>query len=458
MLNPEIQRYIWLELTPHRLIAMPIILMAIYAFFYVSNGNSIESFTIVSIWGYIILTLIWGSRLVTESIINEKIQNTWDWQRLSGASAWTLSIGKLFGSTIFVWYGAIFCLIMFFVGSAEYPPLIGTEPENLIKIIIIMILGGFFVQSLALLLSLQFVQHENKIVPRHATLLQVFLFVFVILLFNITPFMQDVSGAFHKIQWYDFSINPTNFIIYTLLAFLFWTLLGVHHLMRSELQFKNYPWLWLGFIGFICSYILGFLPLEELEAASNYIFQIQLFISFFIVLTMHYIMLLIETKNISQYQRLLLAIKESQLENFFIYFPRWGWSIVIIIIIYLLLFILPKPMLEHASIEELSPLKNINMIYNFLFIIILFAIRDILLFLWLSLNPLAKRVETIGIIYLFLLYFLLPNIVSEIDFLKYAFSPHLEATWLQSGIPVSIQIILLGYLVIKRWKRFASIE
>jgi hypothetical protein len=34
-MNPEFQRYVWLELTPHRLLVAPLLLAAIFALVYV---------------------------------------------------------------------------------------------------------------------------------------------------------------------------------------------------------------------------------------------------------------------------------------------------------------------------------------------------------------------------------------------------------------------------------------
>jgi pimeloyl-ACP methyl ester carboxylesterase len=54
-----------------------------------------------------VLTILWGTRLAANSILDEMADKTWDWQRLSILSPWTMTWGKLFGATAFAWYGGL---------------------------------------------------------------------------------------------------------------------------------------------------------------------------------------------------------------------------------------------------------------------------------------------------------------------------------------------------------------
>jgi hypothetical protein len=47
-----------------------------------------------------IITIWWGSRNASDSILNEINDHTWDWQQMSAQSPWRMTIGKIFGSTI----------------------------------------------------------------------------------------------------------------------------------------------------------------------------------------------------------------------------------------------------------------------------------------------------------------------------------------------------------------------
>ena len=86
--NPELQRYVWLELTPHRLVIIPLVLTAVFYLNYLINSNFlgfVESLRITAMVAFCILVLIWGGKLVTESIISEVNEKTWDCQRMNAS-------------------------------------------------------------------------------------------------------------------------------------------------------------------------------------------------------------------------------------------------------------------------------------------------------------------------------------------------------------------------------------
>ncbi len=86
-LNPEFRRYIWLEISPQRLIAMPAILGAIFLLLWVSGGDEI-ALRHWSLGIYLLLVLLWGPRLAASSVVSEIRARTWDWQRMSAIGPW----------------------------------------------------------------------------------------------------------------------------------------------------------------------------------------------------------------------------------------------------------------------------------------------------------------------------------------------------------------------------------
>ena len=109
-LNPEFRRNLWLELTPQRLILMPIVLGLIFAIGAQFDKHSDAAIALTANLVFGVLVVLWGCRRAAASVAGEVREGTWDWQRMSAITPWTMAWGKLLGSTAFVWYGGIICL------------------------------------------------------------------------------------------------------------------------------------------------------------------------------------------------------------------------------------------------------------------------------------------------------------------------------------------------------------
>ena len=89
--NPEFRRHVWLELTPHRLVVMPVLLAMIFLLVGMSadtaRGNAI-AFTALAIFA--LLCPLWGARLTVDSVADEFRDKTWDTQRMFALTSWVL--------------------------------------------------------------------------------------------------------------------------------------------------------------------------------------------------------------------------------------------------------------------------------------------------------------------------------------------------------------------------------
>ena len=123
--NPEFRRNLWLELTPQRLVVMPLVLAAIFAVVYLgeegvsrwTNDTSYGGLATAAKYVYLALVLLWGGRQAGSAVTDEIRDRTWDGQRLSALGSWSMSWGKLFGSTVFTWYGGALALAVFAVAA-----------------------------------------------------------------------------------------------------------------------------------------------------------------------------------------------------------------------------------------------------------------------------------------------------------------------------------------------------
>jgi hypothetical protein len=116
-MNPELQRNLWLEFTWSRVALMAGVLGLIFTLGWYSNSpgdddNRIEVLASIAEGLFIILAVVWGSFKAGRSVSDEIRERTWDTQRLSALSPAGMMLGKLFGATAYVWFGAALCLLV----------------------------------------------------------------------------------------------------------------------------------------------------------------------------------------------------------------------------------------------------------------------------------------------------------------------------------------------------------
>jgi len=109
--NPELMRNWWLEMPTIRLIGAPVVLGAIMGALEVLDMPHTTREGIVRGFLFVLLG-VWGARRAATAVADDVRHNSWDAQRTSGMTARGLAFGKLFGSTLFIWYAALIPLAM----------------------------------------------------------------------------------------------------------------------------------------------------------------------------------------------------------------------------------------------------------------------------------------------------------------------------------------------------------
>ena len=85
-LNPELRRYCWLELTPHRLIATPIIIGLIVALVSASGGIETAGLATLGLAGFGVCAALAGGYFAVSAVTEEVRERTWDAQRIDRKS------------------------------------------------------------------------------------------------------------------------------------------------------------------------------------------------------------------------------------------------------------------------------------------------------------------------------------------------------------------------------------
>jgi hypothetical protein len=247
-LSPELQRNLWLELTPTRLVAAPLVLLVLLGGMGSVFGAEVAARAAVPLlWA---LLSLWGSRLAAESFGEETTGRTWDVQRLSVQSAWGLALSKLIGGTVFVWYGALIsAAILLMLGAENVGEMLGAAA-----------LAGLTAQSTALFTVLLLHRFDERAPRAHTTLAQI---VGIIAGWNsqvlALPAQIRTMAGVHTIDWYGFEFPADSFFTVLQIAAIPWLVFGAMRLIRRELGFQDGPLGWTLYTLYTLAVVGGFM-------------------------------------------------------------------------------------------------------------------------------------------------------------------------------------------------------
>ncbi len=307
-MNPELRRQIQMQwdIVPMIWVSIVVMLFTAGALHY---GIRLPITTALFFMG-----ILWGGYRSFHAVREEILQKTWDWQRLSALSAWTLTWGKLIGCNAFVWYSFAWVVLS---GC-----LIGEQPKALGWIGFY----SFFAQAISFLLGLLTVQHATK---RWPTILVLFL-LFGLMAYGKGLFSLYQAETTFTLMWYGHAYEGNTFILGGLLLYGAWIVQGCYVLMAKALQAPKTVFSWLFFTLFCVLSVLGF---EQ----SGYVGQIYLvgnqIVAGLILLLMLYSLLLIEDMSFVLYKKWFLAYQNADWRGFLLYFPRFliAWCVFLIL-------------------------------------------------------------------------------------------------------------------------------
>ena len=437
-INPEFRRNLWLELTPSRLVGMPLVLGVFFFLAYTMDdkqyGASVAS-TALTLFG--LLAFLWGIRLASETLISEIRDHTWDSQRMSVIGPWSMTWGKLLGSTIYPWYGALICLLVYLTSQ----PSLGL---SLIETAVLLVGSGLLGQAVGLLSSLQAIRKNQRYGRLQTT---------IFLVLGVSCSLSLLNWPFEKaseIVWFDQSYSDEQFVLASLVVFLAWAVFGIYRLLRAELQLKSQPWAWGLFALFLMVYVAGFLN-EGRMIDGQSLQQLRLLGAFTVSIILAYAMIFCESKDPVAFRRLLQYLGHREWGRAMESLPLWlmTLSFVMLTCLFLVGMSFSSPPLEEASQLSISAMA-----------MVLFLIRDFGIVLFLNFGRIPKRADMLTLLFLFLLYGAIPTILTALDLDSLA-----GCFWPVPGIPAEvilpaalIQAVVILWLVASRWRRNLQIS
>jgi hypothetical protein len=392
-MNPELRRNFWLEITVHRLIAMPIVLgLAFITLAALDNDDGRHRMVSwMAMAGFGVLTLLWGTRLATNSIFDEMTQKTWDWQRLSTLGPWTMTWGKLFGATAFAWYGGLMCLAVYVV-TAD-PEFAGDSP---LKLALTAILMAVLLHAGSMTIAL----HTSRRISAGSALNRRSVSILLVLvLINVVPFIlarNFQSGA--VLRWFGRPFQAGDFLLASTAMFAAWAVVGAYRAMCQSLAVRTMPWVWVMFLLFLTIYCAGFIANVQRDwIPPRYAILISGF-GWSLMLT--YLMVFTEPTGPTVIRRVLQKIQSGQWRRALEELPCWPltWAFAAFCAVGLATISLDIPVsLAWPRQMAMAPIP-----------LVLLALRDaaILLFFFAASKP--NRAVATTIVYLLVLSWILP--------------------------------------------------
>ncbi len=432
MMNPELRRNLWLEITTHRLLAMPAVLgLAFLALAAIDKPNAVEHVSWLGLVGFGLLTVLWGSRLAGNSIVDEMLDKTWDWQRLSILSPWTMAWGKLLGSTAFAWYGGLICLGVFLVTASA------TSIRSPIQLGLSLVLLAIMLHASAIAAALHTSRAGASAHRRSIGILPLFLLLYIV------PFaVARASGSKGAVIWYGIDFDGINFLLASSAAFAAWAVTGAYRAMCQSLAVRTTPWVWVTFLMFVTAYGAGFTPAGAQQDSRVSLVAALSFAGLLTGLLFTYVMLFTEQTGPVILRRVAQKVRLQQWIRAWQEVPCWPVTWLFAVLCAAILAASGAHSANPAWRElAMTPIPSV-----------LLAARDAAIFLFFAAAAQPKRVAGTTIVYMLLLDWILPGLLHAIGLTQAAgliFPFGHGNSWLQS-ISALAQAILAGWLAYRR--------
>lgn len=406
--NPEFARNLWLEFTPHRLVAIPAVIGAlVFLGVLLFDDGYGEILGLWAVFGCGALLGLWGARLAAGSIADEAVNRTWDGQRLSALTPWEMTWGKFVGSTAIAWYGGLLCLAVYVSASAG-----SSSPRRLATSAASFVAGALLCQGVSFIGALIELRRGRSLSNRSRGAGGM---VFALLLFWSlgSSILSPVRPAFETTTWYDTAFPTAQFLLVSIVLFAAWAIAGSWRLMREELQVQAPPLAWLAFTVFFMVYISGFWegspksPAPFLDAGAGRI-GVRLVFAYLSGIALLYFAAIFEVEDPVVFRRVIARWRAGGAAAALAVLPCWLATAPLVVVVGAAAAVASAAagpatsgFLGHPAIFVVSCLG--------------FVIRDLALLLAFNLGRNPKRADAAAFFYWVLLYGVFPTILLQLD-------------------------------------------
>lgn len=432
-MNPELRRNLWLEISTHRLIAMPAVLgMGFLVVASITDSPWHERVSWVALTVYFVVALFWGARLAAESISDEVRGKTWDLQRMSAIGPWEMTWGKLFGATVFAWYGGLISLAVYMYAARDLPGIGGPV------VALGLVAASVLLHAFAMAATLQAAQKGWNTGSRWATFVPVLVFLF------LGPGLVNFATRHEALVWFGIGFDSVEFLLTSVTVFSAWAVFGAYRVMCLELQVRTTPLAWCAFTLFLSVYLAGLLG--ALPGARVGVFGYLCLSGLVVSLTLAYVMLFSEQNSAMTMRRMLLLAGQRQWLRVFEEMPCWPSTVVLAFIF--AFGTIASAAVYRESVELLQQMALMPLVFVFL------LVRDAAIVLFFAFAKQARRVEATAIMYMVLLYWLLPGLLrmAGLDTASEVVLPVLLKPEIGSLVAL-VQAGIAIFLCVARWRK-----
>jgi len=266
-MNPELQRNLWLDAPARRLIGTAAVPAVVFLLVWlVDRGNHPYAVVIAGGAMFVGAALIWAPRETRASAIDEVYARTWDFQRTCALAPWTLTWGKLVGATARPWLLAGLSLLIAFLQLASI-----TSFSHALFWAIVAAGLGVLMQASGLAVGLIEIRKSRAAGrPPGARALGLAILALALLAAGAIVWAHthmiwsaNLQGGVltpgrQPLVWWGATYDPVRFAAVSLGVFAFCAVGWAWRLMRIELQLRNLPWAWGGFVAIAALYAAGF--------------------------------------------------------------------------------------------------------------------------------------------------------------------------------------------------------
>ena len=432
-MNPELTRLLWLEFTPSRVASVLIALFAVLGLGWLIDDQTIgvrtASFALAA---FAIFTVAWGANQVGQSLLEEIRGRTWDQQRMSALSPWTMTWGKLAGASAMAWLAGLIALAAYAIGGAHDVDL----PWKLL----LLIGGAVLIHGMSLFGALLLLQRG----PAGRSSMVLRLVGGLVVAWAALAFVRRETGL---IEWFGttYPLLPFTAVVVCLLAA--WIVYGSERLMCEELQLRTLPFALFAFLVFGTGLAAGFVVDAGMAPATRALLTaacglgVALVTAYFSAFALRGDPLLPRRVAVDARRRDWARVGAA--------LPVWLVSLAYAGVCAVI------ARLAFANVDLPTPLDLWFRAPAGALPIFLYAVRDMVVLFGLGCTVRAGRTELVSLIYLALVYWLLPGILT----LAGAGAPGRLLTpmpWIRPDEAVLILLVHIGLAV--AYARFAYLK
>ncbi len=433
-LNPELRRNLWLELTLHRLIAMPVVLLMVFAMIHVAGEEGAEKVAVAAAWIAGLLLGAWGVRNAGDCVLEEVRARTWDAQRLSAIGPWSMTWSKLLGSVSFAWYGGLIALAVLLACAPR------DWPVSAAMVAAMIVAGSVLAQAAACLAGLATARKG------HAKRGGIGVWLLIVLLVFVGP---GVAGmAFSREagwQWWGSTYERWNFMLGSATCFAAWAVFGLYRSMCTELQVRTRPWAFALFLLFLAGYLAGFWIAPG--AGYRIVLYALVFSAMAVSGAMTYLQLFTEETGVIVFRRVQVRIARGEWRRALEELPCWPIAFAMAAAACVTAQLVLPESIGDNEMRRLfaAPLP-----------LFLLLVRDVGIFLFFAFARQRRRVEAAMVFYLAMLYWVIPGLATLAD-LKWLAQLLLPILFESAGAAIGVAALHAGVgvaLLAWRWRSY----